>query len=106
VERELAEKDSLLNVYRELLRERRDSAAIQRGTMRLLEGPDIGDDLLAYCREQGSEIILVVINFGGTPSRLQNPTVCNRVRFVVGLEEPVNLDSISLPPRAGLILSN
>jgi glycosidase len=106
VKQELAEEDSLLYVYRELLRLRQGSAAIQRGTIQLLEGPGISDNLLAYCREQGSEVILVVINFGETSSGFQNPTVCNRVRYVVGLDDRINLADILLPPRSGLILSN
>jgi alpha-glucosidase len=106
VKRELAEEDSLLNVYRELLRLRRDSAAIRGGTIQLFEGPDISNNLLVYCRKQDAEVILVVINFGENPSVFQNPTACKRVLFAVGLDQPAGMDRITLPPDSGLILSN
>jgi glycosidase len=104
VETELADEDSLLNVYKELLHLRRESAAIQQGTIQLLDGPDIGESLLVYRRDDGDETILVLINFGESSSVFQNQTACKRVLFAVGLDTPANLEKITLPAWSGLIL--
>jgi alpha-glucosidase len=106
VERELADDGSLLNVYRGLLRLRRESAAIQAGTIQLVEGPDVDEDLLAYCRRLGDETVLVVINFGGNASSFQNQTACKRVLFATGLDKSIKPNQIALPPHSGLVLGN
>jgi glycosidase len=106
VRRELAEEDSLLNVYRALLRLRRDSLAMRKGAIQLFEGPDISDNLLVYSRKQDAEVILVLINFGEHSGVFQNPTACKRVLFAVGVDQPADMDRITLPPHSGLILSN
>lgn len=104
VESELADEHSLLNVYRQLLRLRRSSAALQEGTTQLVDGPDVGENLLVYRRDLGDETVLVAINFGRTPGTFQNPTACQRVLLPVGLDEPIILESVRLPPYSGVVL--
>jgi len=61
VARELTISDSILNFYRALIRVRRHSEALQRGSWRsLIHYPD---EHLAYVRETENERILVAINF-------------------------------------------
>jgi oligo-1,6-glucosidase/alpha-glucosidase len=106
VKQQLDDAHSLLNVYRELLRLRRDSTAIQEGTIQLVDGPEINENLLAYRRECGDETVLVLINFAQAPSTFQNQTACKRVLFRIGLEKPAHLERISLPPYSGVVLGN
>ena len=103
---ELADGDSLLNVYKGLLRLRRGSIAIQEGTIQLVDNPDMGKNLLAYRRDCGDETVLVLINFGSRPSVFQNRTACKRALLTIGLDTPANPDRVTLPPYSGLILGN
>jgi oligo-1,6-glucosidase/alpha-glucosidase len=102
----LADEDSLLNVYKGLLRLRRESAAIQEGEIQLIDNPDVGANLLAYRRDCDDEAVLVLINFGGSPGTFQNRTACQQIRLAVGLDAPANPDKITLPPYSGLVLGN
>ncbi|MBN1811862.1 MAG: alpha-glucosidase [Anaerolineae bacterium] len=104
VKSELADEHSLLNTYKQLLHLRRDSGALREGKIQLIDGPDMGKNLLAYRREFDGEEILVAINFGKTPGTFQNPTACQRVLLPIGLDEPVTLESVRLPPYSGVIL--
>jgi glycosidase len=104
VKSELADERSLLTVYRQLLRLRRDSAALREGAIQLVDEPNISANLLAYQRDLGDETILVTINFGKTPGTFQNPTACRQVLFQIGLDEPITSRSIPLPPYSGVIL--
>jgi alpha-glucosidase len=104
VESELADEGSLLNVYRQLLRLRRDSAALRAGAIQLVDEQGSGESLLVYRRASDGEEILVVINFGKAPATFQNPTECTQVLFTTGLDEPPDPESVSLPPCSGVIL--
>ena len=60
-----ADPDSILALYRRLLRIRRDSAALNGGTLELLPSPE--PDVIAYLRRAGADVALVVVNFGERP---------------------------------------
>jgi alpha-glucosidase len=66
VERLAADEGSILHLYRRLLRLRRTSEALRRGSLRWLGAPT---DVLAFVREQGSEEVRVAVNFGDGPVR-------------------------------------
>jgi hypothetical protein len=85
---------------------RRSNKAIQQGTIQLLDGPEINKNLVAYRRQHGDELALVLINLGKTPCTFQNDTACKRVLFEIGLNKVANLGRISLPPYSGVILGN
>jgi alpha-glucosidase len=55
--------DSMLGLYRSLIRIRRDSPALRRGPYRSVAG--VPDDVFAYVRELGAERWLVALNFSG-----------------------------------------
>lgn len=106
VKSELADEHSLLNVYRQILHLRQNSAALHEGTIQLIDEPDLGQNLLAYRREFDGEEILVVINLGKTTCKFQNRTACRKLLFAIGLSVLPNQESISLPPYSGAILGN
>jgi oligo-1,6-glucosidase/alpha-glucosidase len=106
VKSELADPDSLLNIYKGLLRLRRDSIAMQEGTLDLLSEIDGSHNLLAYRRMYEPASVLVVINFGDCASEFVNGTKCHRVLFVVGMDIPANPDEFTLAPYSGIILGN
>ena len=57
-----ADTNSLLSLYRWLLRYRRGAPALQDGTFRVLETGS--PDVYAYLREAESHLVLVALNFG------------------------------------------
>jgi alpha-glucosidase len=72
VENQLYEPDSLLNLYRGLLKLRKTYPALQSGDYLPLD--NTADDCLAYLRKlPGEEAILVAINFSAHPLNLPYP---------------------------------
>ncbi len=65
VARQDLEPNSLLNLYRSLIWFRRQSAALQRGTLKILNGPA---DCLIYERCEGDEQLWIALNFGDRPA--------------------------------------
>ncbi len=65
VARQDLEPNSLLNLYRSLIWFRRQSAALQRGTLKILNGPA---DCLIYERCEGDERLWIALNFGDRPA--------------------------------------
>jgi alpha-glucosidase len=62
---------SVLNHYRAMLKMRRESPALMRGTIRLVDGHD--KDVLAFEREAEGERLLCAFNFGTETVRLAGP---------------------------------
>ena len=106
VKSELADPDSLLNVYKGLLRLRRESIAMQEGTLDLLSETDGRHSLLSYRRIYEPESVLIVINFGDCASKFVNGTKCHRILFVVGMDKPENPEEFTLAPYSGIILGS
>jgi glycosidase len=61
VESQLADPSSILNLYRCLLRLRRDRASLQSGTIEFIDG--VPDGVLGYIRTNASDRTIVWINF-------------------------------------------
>ncbi len=65
VERQLDDPDSILALYRRLLRARRASPALHGGDLTLL--PISTPGVLGYLRRAGESLALVLVNFGQSP---------------------------------------
>jgi glycosidase len=61
-----ADPGSVLSAYRTLIRLRRESAALRRGDLQLLQDPSAALPTLAYTRSAPGETVLVVHNLGGS----------------------------------------
>jgi alpha-glucosidase len=61
---------SLLNLYRQLIALRRTTPALSRGTYRRLNAPP---EVLAYERQHGDSRVVVALNFGDAPVRVELP---------------------------------
>jgi alpha-glucosidase len=92
---ELAEPDSMLALYRELLHLRRAHPALSVGAMRLLEAEG---DVLAYERAQGADRIVVALNLGDAPHDVDLPAGA-ALLTTVGAYQPSRL-----APNQGVIL--
>jgi alpha-glucosidase len=104
VQVEMADDVSLLHIYRKLLHIRKESQALQEGTLELLERPHISKDLLAYQRKSDEETVLVLMNFGEKPAEFNNRTACENILLVIGMDQPSSMEQFTLPPLSGVIL--
>ncbi len=66
---ELDDPDSMLNLYRRLLRLRKESVALRRGSF--LAHPASSEQVLVYRRESDDETITIAMNFGSTPAEVE-----------------------------------
>jgi len=71
VERQAADPGSVLATYRELLRLRRATPALQRGDQQLLRQPDV--DVLAFTRVADEGRAFVALNFSARPAAMAVP---------------------------------
>jgi len=77
VETELRDPDSMLGLYRRLLRLRRRSRALRRGAYRPLDG--VPAECFAYVREEGAGRAAVVISFCSDPLTVDHPDLAGRI---------------------------
>ena len=87
VRHESQDPDSMLSLYRKLLRVRRAHAALSEGSYRGV--PAVGN-LLVYVREARADRLLIALNLGAAPARFALPTA-----------EPARLLLSTSPARLG-----
>ncbi len=105
VEAELADPNSLLNLYRALLRLRRSSAALVHGSYAPLTG--LPPDCYAYHRQHAEQTLLVALNFGGEALSLGLPDPrAGRVLIstIDRTQGSIALDRLSLRPHEGIVV--
>ncbi len=102
---QLADPDSILNLYRRLLAVRRASRALKLGSYRALATPS---GVFAYLREVDGERVVVVLNFTGKPVRVALPDV-GRGRIAVATSiartGDVDLGTLELNAHEGLVIT-
>jgi alpha-glucosidase len=79
---------SILTLYRRLLALRRDCPALSIGDFLLLNGED---EILAYARRSDAERLIVALNFGEHPHRLQLPDWARGSRLLLSTDEDATL---------------
>jgi glycosidase len=77
VEAQLADPDSLLNLYRRMLRLRRGSVALRAGAYRTVAG--VPPDCYAFERSAGDERVVVAINFADEPLLIEASELTGRI---------------------------
>ncbi len=104
VESELADPNSILNLYRRLLDLRRRSTALRLGSF--LGHPSSTSEVFAYRRESDTETVTVVLNLGDEPQTVS--TGSGRVEF--STLDPVRDDlvhsGVELASLEGVIVSH
>jgi alpha-glucosidase len=104
VARMTEESPSILTLYRRLLAPRRDCLALSIGDFGLLSGED---EILAYERRHGAERLIVALNLGGRPHRLQLSDWARGSRLLLSTVEDAALvegDTLLLRSNEGVIL--
>jgi oligo-1,6-glucosidase/alpha-glucosidase len=91
---------SLLNLYRRLLRLRRDHEALAIGSFALV---DAAADVLAYERRHGAEHMLVTLNLSAGWRVLPLPAAAGEVEILASTLAPRPIDG-TLAPDEGLLL--
>jgi oligo-1,6-glucosidase/alpha-glucosidase len=98
---EYEDGSSLLHIYQDLLRIRKDAKAIHSGTLELLDG----DHILAYKRIFDQETVLVLINFGSSEQIFEDNGKWTRVVYQIGDYRRSSSGELIINPSSGLILS-
>jgi alpha-glucosidase len=104
VETELADPDSMLNLYRRLLNFRKGSVALRKGSF--LSHPSSTEDVLVYRRESDDETITIALNFGDQPTSVG----FRAGKVMVSTTDPTRSDAfrktLDLAPGEGVIVSH
>ena len=104
VESELADGASILNMYRRLIKLRKQSSALRLGSF--LSHPASTDTIFAYRRESDTETVTVALNFGEESATVK----IGRGTVVFSTIDPNRgervSDGLSLEPREGVILAH
>lgn len=98
-------KDSLLDLYRQLIALRSTRPALLDGSLEVLTEKESGRHLLGYRRQFGRDELLVLINFSARVARYDNRSGFREILLAVGIEKPGSLNMITLPARSALILA-
>ena len=106
VQDQLADQDSLLNLYRTLLHLRQENSSLQTGSLELIGDPITDQHILAYTRSGEDQTLLVVINFGVTETAFDNPTDCQQNLLRAGQVTTAEPSKILLSPFSGVLMSN
>ena len=103
VARQLAEPDSLLNLYRRILRFRRESEALRRGAYHRIES--LPSSILGYRREHSGQCLRVFHNFGDRAAEVTVDEPCRVVLSTRPAREGKLIEScVQLEPCEGLVL--
>jgi alpha-glucosidase len=100
VESEDKDENSLLNTIRALLKIRNEHAALQDGSLELMDGLPKG--VLGYCRKSGEEEIVIFLNFSESAKQFQFKS--RDCVFRLSENDDWKKDDISLSKCGGMIL--
>ncbi len=104
VQDQWVDDESLLNLYGKLLHLRRETPALQNGTLELIDDPTVDENIMAYKRITKNQTLLIVLNFGTNFVQFHHPIDGQQSLLAIGMDAPANLASFQLPPYAGIIL--
>jgi len=105
VARMTEESQSILTLYRRLLALRRDCLALSIGDFVLL---NVEDEILAYERRYDAERLIVALNLGGQPHRLQLPDWARDSRLLLSTAQdpaPVEGGAVLLRSNEAVVLN-
>jgi oligo-1,6-glucosidase/alpha-glucosidase len=105
VQEQSSDPDSLLNLYRTLLRLRNEIPVLQTGNLALINDPAMDEHILAYTRSGENQTLLVVLNFGAAKAAFHNSTDCHKILLHTGQVTTAEPSQIILSPFSGALLS-
>lgn len=100
VESQYSTEGSLLNIYRDLLKLRRNSRALNSGTFELVNS----EQLLAYKRISGQEVMQVLINLDSIENGYEDCGISGDIVYHIGGYKRVANEVIMLEPWSGVIV--
>jgi alpha-glucosidase len=105
VESELADPQSILNLYRQLIAYRKTSPALLAGVLKVLES--VPPDCLVFLRQEGKQQVLVALNFAGHPCGIplgEYGTGKIILNTRLDRQGPVDLSNLDLGANEGVIV--
>lgn len=103
---QLESSGSLLNIYRQLLRLRREHPALNRGSLEVITPVQESGQTLAYQRRCDAQVVQVVLNFGRSRGVQSINPACEQELFRLGEISRLGKEQINLSPLSALVLSN
>ena len=108
VEQEKNDPNSLLNCYKQLLKIRKENAALQQGKMEFIYQPQRSNDILMYSRNFKGDIIYICLNFNSKEMKLELPIerptlLFSTTQFRNDLNSEIDQKTFQLSPIEGII---
>jgi oligo-1,6-glucosidase/alpha-glucosidase len=104
VQAQLADPNSLLQIYHKLLQLRRENHVLQTGAMEIITSPGLHENLLAYQRKTADQTIVVYLNFGADPVRLPKSANTSKILLSLGIDTPADPGPSYLPPFGAIVM--
>jgi oligo-1,6-glucosidase/alpha-glucosidase len=105
VEEQENDPDSLLSCYKRFLKVRKETPALHRGSLSLLDADTTGKDVVGYVRETDGQRVLVLLNASCKPSKVTLPEGSWTMLVSTLAERPdVTSGSVILAAGEGLVL--
>lgn len=96
VQAQLQDEDSILNLYKKIIRIRKEIPALHYGTYTLLM--EESESIYAYTREYEGERYLIACNLSEEKSDLEIPYTLSGSQIIIGNYKETERDSITLQP--------
>jgi alpha-glucosidase len=103
VETELADENSILNTYREILKLRNDHSAFQEGSLEIVADYKEYPDLLVFRRYAGGKSLTVFLNFGSEKIEIKLP-VTQKIIFALTGARITSDSKLELAAYSGIVL--
>jgi glycosidase len=99
VESQLADHNSLLNTYRDLLKLRAESSLLREGKIDFIEPASLPEDVLAYTRTLGDNKLTIYLNFSDEPKTInleQNGSIIKYAKRASIAEDELKLEGFGV----------
>lgn len=103
VTEEEKDKNSLLSFIRQVLQIRKQSEALQSGSIILLGKETLPPNVLGYTRKSGNAEVVVFINFSNKPAQVNYEVGSKKLLLAINEQDTVN-KTICLQPYGGVII--
>ena len=104
VKDQLADSNSLLNVYKSLLSIRSKSKALKKGTIEILDEKDFKKNVLAYTRKYNNDELLILINFSSRKKQIKIKSNFNNLVYKTNNLNTINNGFYMLENNSSIIL--
>jgi alpha-glucosidase len=105
VQTEQRDTNSLLNLVKEVLKLRKQTEALNAGSMQLVETSSLPANVLGYIRDFNGQRALVLLNFSGKAKTVKLPGAFSKILLSVNPNDQVKEGEVLLSAFGGIILA-